>query len=411
MKKLIYLLLLLPALLFAQKQTVKFDGTVSVTYETDAAGNVTGGTVCFGTCLENTVEVETSKEIEKPYNFYGFNVSTEADSLVSVGAFQDIGKQRMRAFYLKEKDQKGEGVYRKGGVSPKNFKYYKTPGTYRSVDWDGTFYANKFRYQRLAERCSELTLSLEVILNGYGDFRKFPRKDYEYWELGSTDKQVYNTVYDYTEKFFIAHEEIIESKALKFLEPGNESWLYNSRQWANIEKAFMDARTAYNNKKGRKDYKQHLPQLGTNALPMGQGTKYPLSIAGIVTPYADYYSYVNVHTYPIDSDGRWSTDFSIVAGQIDEAIAFQQQHFPNAHIRITETGAENLPNDINASPIDYYRKLDNYLADKPIVQAVFGYSLVKIPNSRFGKCFLWDRGKWNAAGIFLINLNKARNRA
>ncbi len=413
MKNLIYILLLLPALLFGQVETLNFSGEVCLKLEKDSLGNVKNLSISSVTedAPSSTLTQGQKDLLDKGEkfvkNFYGFNVSTEADSLVRVGAFEAIGKQRIRAFYLIEKDLCFEGIYADGGVPPRDATIFNTPTVYKSVDWNCTLYPNKFRFEKLASLTDELTLTLEVILNGLREYRKFPRKDFEFWELGG-EARAYQTVRNLSKGFFKAHSPIIESKELKFVEVRNESWHYLRGQWVLVEAGFMDEYIAYNKEMGRgDDFASYLPKLGTNALPFGQATStgaaYPLELDDLVTKYAKYYSYVNLHTYPIDRHGNWSTDFNIVAEQIDAAIAFQAKHFPTAHVRITETGSE-------LEPVAYYAKLDNFLLDRPIVQAVFAYPLVKIPNARFNALKYWENGKWNATGKLLIEFNK-RNRA
>lgn len=330
-------------------------------------------------------------------DYYGYNVSTEVDSVMASGAFEVMQIDRLRVFNLLEKNLCGEGVYSRGGKAPKDSKFFKTPKVYKSVDWDCTFYPNKFRLENANKRVRELTKTDEVILNAQGDFRKWPAKDFEYWELGADNKEVYKTVYAMTYADLQATGYIP-----KYWEVRNESWHYTAEQWAVIEMALIDAWRDWNRDEGRgEDYANYVPKLGTNALPIGQGGNIPMPLLAIATSNAKYYTYVNVHVYPIDKYGFWSKDYSIVADQIQTAIEFQRTYFPNAHIRITETGA---PNDAR----DYYTWLDSYVRQYPVIEAVFAYSLVKIPNQRFGECYVWKKGRWNNTGKLIEDLNNRR---
>lgn len=357
MKKLLYLILLLPFVAIGQADTIYVNpGDKIIIVAPDA--------------------IDQPPVIDAGPKFM-LNVGNEIDHHPNI---KGIG---CRYFWIASHDFYNKGNLSKGGKLPRDMVFSIPDVQYpcRGVDYNGTMCDNSQRVERLANQYDEVTIVVEAVQDHLGNWLGFPFKFVPLWQWGVTPGERYAKIKEH----FKAVLKSTKGK-VQYIEIANEPWGLTAEEYNIKESARFAAWFEYNFEEfglGLDQYEQFTPKLGTAALPIGQGLRSGMSLSSFANPkYSKYYSYVSVHPYNL-VNGDWVDDPSISDAIINTAIEFCKQYMPHCKIRITETGA----------PQDMIRNQINYLVDKSNdehIERVFLYGTFSDDSSIFKDCFFYD---------------------
>jgi hypothetical protein len=335
-----------------------------------------------------------------------FNVSTEADQLVNNYLIAKDSIKALRAFVLLEKGLLNDGMIAEGGKHPKDTHFEIIPNREGRGSWNGNFFQNFMRYKAMRNQVDILIGVPENIVRWDSRrdkivFAQFLYKNWQLWQYGNTPQEQYNKCYEH----FLAwlnsmtyfDDKGVEVEIFDYVEIMNEPWGFTNEEYKIVESARVEAWLEYNRQRGRypisqanngRDISKLSPKLGTCAVPLGQGytpKKGSMTMLGMVSKYAPYYTYVSGHVYNIDNNG-WSDDFEITKNQFKILEEFRHKYYPKAKLFISEIGSK-----ITGDQKRYVQNVVAELSQNPNVMGIGWYSLRPIPNARFGECYYQDQ--------------------
>jgi len=290
-----------------------------------------------------------------------------------------------RQFYYKSKDKPN-------GIPFKDYDFVplvdlKMPV---GIGWDSTMAENAFRVEKASNIFSQLSVSLEEVLDLNGDFHPFPFKDTPYDQYGSNEREVTAKVSEYIEAWLITHGKRVER-----LELGNEPWGYEKWQWKVIERAAINTWKAFDGPK---------PLLASAAVPVGQGRDGDLA-SFFNLDLIDNYSVITGHLYPIEH-GKFLTDkdaiIALMIKQIDILMDFHAKYAPHTDVHITETGVP-----IQLDDEWFYKWMFDYCYKYEAIKVIFAYNYQEIPTPPFDNMHMVDSNKKNTPTFdyLLTNFN------